>query len=386
MGRYTKKVGLIISDPRSSSFSEVIIENIKNYFKKRAQTNTRKVVILHPDATSLSITRRIAEAVFIHQVGALAGGESYNEAWVLHTWAEKLRIPTFILYPNIATEQEPKHSFFISPSPNKMAKAFEDLFKVKRAKNIAILAPANKPNRMIRKLIKNTEGTLHFEQYSYFEHDFNSLKVAVAELLKINDESRRDELELLLELEVEKAKQEDRKPDPGRVMLPAKMDYDAVIIADHFKNVRHLVGLLKFYNSPQPLLVGTQQWRAPELLSPKEDMLEGAYFIDYVGNFNELPFNIRVNSSQAGLFAEQSGDTDLKLLANFCSELMELIFQDPLSPRFQTYRKIEALAHSDNKNFFSDSKIFNEDHESNWPVFTFKVVNQLIQVRYQTRK
>ena len=114
LGRYTKKVGLIISDPRSSSFSEVIIENIKNYFKKRAQTNTRKVVILHPDATSLSITRRIAEAVFIHQVGALAGGESYNEAWVLHTWAEKLRIPTFILYPNIATEQEPKHSFTVN--------------------------------------------------------------------------------------------------------------------------------------------------------------------------------------------------------------------------------------------------------------------------------
>lgn len=353
-----------------------VLKSVHEWMQSRGLNPARLIIWRDTDGNKDKLEAQLAQMVWIQQVSIVIGGLWQSEASTLSQWADRLRIPTIIL--NRKPEaQRSKYTFFVGPDYKLLASSLTRFSLGKNLRRIAILQPQFGHDESLVAAFQAQAEHLRIAitgPLLYNPADFSSIDGLLRKLFHIDDESRNQEMLDLLNKSKENAEALGLPFDPKNLVLPPLVDIDAILIADHFKNVRHISKALNYYGVKKVQLMGVPRWRAFELVDPADDYLNGAIFVDYLGSYKQLPYGIQVPTEDKEYFAEgpQAGAADLKLVVHHAlfSALEALVGSK--SPRYALYKKLEAAA-GPREGFLAGPLIYRADHTSHWPSFLFGV-------------
>ncbi|MFW7377651.1 MAG: hypothetical protein ACOH5I_02430 [Oligoflexus sp.] len=378
LSMHSKRVALLspFAPHPLQSFTSYVTQALQAYFKSQGRSFEQNVVTLNTMGQGEAFRQRLAEAVFHHHASIIIGGASRFEAHLLEEWSEKLQIPAIILHQNVNLRRVPKHSFYVSPDIPQIVHALMQFLNERRIRKIAILQPGNRRDLMVDHIQQRFQHNpaIRYELYHFRHHDYASMEGSARRLFRIDDPDRQEELEKLIIERKEEAEKKGVSFDPRHIMLPAIADFDAIYIADNFKTVRHFVSIFKYLNAPKVMLIGNQQWRAPELLSPPEPYLEGSVFFDYIGSYQRLLPSMQAPTGDNEYFTspEYASSIDIKIMAIHAVQIIDRILADHQVRRYEMYQELEKLENTDPQ-FFANGLVFNKFHSTYWPTFLFRI-------------
>lgn len=372
---HSQKIALLLPFSRwSQSTQKSVMEQIKSYFAGQG-FDQKQLIILDTAGNVQIMQQQLAQLVFTQHVSTIVGGLTAAEAPALTGWAIKLRIPTIILNKKFEPPRN-RFVFRVGPDQRDLATSLLAHAESKGYKKLAVMMPQTSRDGTFADALKANGKIEIVGPIVYNPGDFSSIDFSFKGLFHLNDELRKPELLDLITEQKERAKAEGVAFDPKGIMLPPQIDVDAIVIIDHFKNVRHLAKSLHFYGVKGLPLLGIPKWRAPEILDREEENLRGAVFVDYVGSYRALPYGITANTVVDENFVEGSAASrvDLELVITHALASATAAIKGPRIARLALYKRIEAAAPED-KNFFGMGGFFRSDHEGNWPTFLFSVQN-----------
>lgn len=373
---HSQKIAIMLPFSRwPMSTQKALMTHIKAYVASKGMDPEKGIIWMDTNGQIQKMQEQLATLVFTQHISLIIGGMTLAEAPVLAKWADKLRIPAIVLNKKLEPPRS-RYVFRLGPDNRQMALALLKHAESQGYKRIAVMMPqATRDGAFAEALLQNgkieTVGPL-----TYNPGDYSSIDQVFKRLFHLNDDARKPELlDLVNELK-EKSKEEGVAFDPKGLMLPPQVDVDAIVIIDHFKNVRHIAKSLHFYGVRQVPLLGIPKWRAPELVDQAEENLNGAVFVDYIGSYKKLPYGIKADivGDENMIEGSEASLVDLELVVNHAVAAAVEALKGPRTPRYALYKKIELLEPED-KAFFGAGTYFKGDHEGNWPNFLFTVNN-----------
>ena len=338
-----------------------MINQLKGYFVGQGLDPEKQLLILDTQGQIQIMQQQLAQLVFTQHISVIVGGLTQAEAPVLTKWATQLRIPTIILNRKSPAPRN-RFVFRVGPDQSDLAHSLLAYAEGQGFKKIAVMMPQSSRDGSFAEALQANGKTEIVGPFLYNASDYSSIDHSFKRLFHLNDDSRKQELLDLINEQKERSKQEGVAFDPKGLMLPPKVDMDALVIIDHFKNVRHL-----------PLL-GIPKWRAPEIVDQDEENLRKAVFVDYVGSYERLPYGIQATTVMDENFIEgqSAARVDLELVVTHGLAAASQAIKGPRISRLALYKRIEAALPED-KSFFGPASFFRKDHEGNWPTFLFAV-------------
>ena len=392
LGRHTGRIGILL--PLTGPKRDIglhIQAAIRSYYGNDPEKIQSSVTIVDTRGLPQGFHQGLAQLVFEDKVSMIIGGAIKAEAKLLRLWSYKLQTTTLILQNRPYGIRSSPHTFYISPDQRQLIKTLTSYMRSRSLKSIAILHPDKKKKEFVS-LLESYAKKMDIEVkkvYQYEENNFTSLDNIVKDLFRLEDPERQTELEELLKLREEEAVNTGESIEAiaaKPIFLPPIVEVDAIFLADHFKTLRHLVGVLKYYKVPRIPLLGTHQWRAPELLQPAEPYLNGSVFVDYVGGYSLLPHKLRVSKKESDFLTEptEAHALDLWMIGRHGIDVADRALSYLPRDRRQIYRIIEKIPSRSGDRFFQSKQVFNEQHVSFWPTFLFTVSgNSLYQLFQQ---
>ena len=156
----------------------------------------------------------------------------------------------------------------------------------------------------------------------------------------------------------------------------------AVLILDNFKMVRHLVNMIRTgLGDGNVIISGNQQWRSPALVTPKEEALEGAMFVDFIGSYADLPPALAAPTPESPLFttAQAASRLDYQLIGHRLGTLSSSVMKS-IRSRQRIATELQSM-HNSWDNYFPPSELaFDKNRDSSWPAFLFKVKGENIEI------
>ena len=373
------KIGVLLPLSQwSKTTQERVIRQIKSYVSAQG-FDAEKMLVWYDTAGKLGIQQsQLAQLVFKHQVSIVIGGITQGEAHALSQWGHALRLPTIVLNRRQKAPLS-RYVFRVGPNAAELASALARHAEAQGYKRIAVMIPQNSKDGNFADAFQGKFETLG--PYIYNPYDFSSIEQQFRTMFRINDESRAEEKMALLESLKEQAKTEGVAFDSRSLMLPPEVDFDALLIVDHFKNVKHLAKSLSYFGVKRLPLLGIPKWRAPEIIEKTEDNLRGAVFVDFVGSYNQLPYGIQADLVYNENFAEgsEASAIDIQIvLSHAMDAAVQALKVAPRQPRHALVKGLETAAPRD-PSFFGQARIFRPNHENYWPQFLYSVGNGNLQ-------
>lgn len=374
---HSGKIGILLPFSRwSSNVQQAVMGQIKSYVREQGLDPEKALVWYDTAGQIQNLQKQLAQLVFTQHVGLLIGGLSMSEAPVLGKWGDRLKIPTIILnrkFDNLKS----RYIFHLGPDLGQMADSLARYAQGRGFTRIAVIMPqSSRDGVFVNDFVARAEkmNISIVGPLLYNSNDYGSIDSLFRKLFHLDDESRAQEkLELMNDLK-DKAKEEGVAFDPRSLMLPPEVGVDAILIADHFKNARHLSRSLAFYGVKKLPLLGIPKWRAPELVDPPEENLDGATLVDYIGSYRRLPYKIKAATVIDENFVEGSvaSVVDLELVVNHAVAAAVQALRGNKTARFALHTRLEKTTNEE-KEFFQSSQIFRPNHEANWPSFLFSL-------------
>ncbi len=384
LSTHSGKIGLLL--PLSSwpdSTRQAVVAQINALVQARGADPAKTLVWMDTYGTREGLESRLAQMVFVHHVGLLIGGLTLAEAPVLASWAHALRIPSIIL--NRRNEKaSSKYIFYLGPDLRMMASSLTRHALDRGLRRITIMMPqSSRDGVLVDNFIEQAKhlGLEIDGPYLYQNYDYPSMDSIVRKIFRIEDPARAaEQLELMTRMK-EKAEKEGASFDSRSAVLPPQVDTSAVMIVDNFKNVRHLVRIMNFYGVRRLPLLGVPKWRAFELVDSSEEMLRGSVFVDYIGRYQDLPYQIKPQLAESDFFVKptEAGATDLKLVIAHAVYAAQQALAGERTPRFALYRRLES-SQPPPGTFFATPTIFRSNHLSYWPSFVFSAADRTLQM------
>lgn len=374
---HSGKIGILLPFSRwSSPVQKAVMEQIKSYLRAQGIDPEKSLVWYDTAGQIQTLNKQLAQLVFNQHVAVVIGGLTMSEAPVLAKWADRLKLPTIVLSRKFDSMKS-RFVFHLGPDLPQMAESLARYAQSRGLNRIAIVMPQSSRDGVFvndfvaraEKLQLSVVGPL-----LYNPHDYGSIDSLFRKLFHLDDDRRAQEkLDLLEELKAS-AKEEGVAFDPRSLMLPPEIDVDAILIADHFKNARHLARSLAFYGVKKLPLLGIPKWRAPELIDPPEENLDGATLVDYIGSYRRLPYGIKAATILDENFVEGSVASlvDLQLVVNHAVSAAVQALRGAKTARFALPARLEKASIED-KDFFQADQLFRSNHEANWPSFLFSL-------------
>jgi hypothetical protein len=378
LSMHNKRIGILLPFSQSgpTQFTHHIVTAAQHYYKRQNQPIGKHVIFKNTSNHQQVFHRKLAELIFKHHVSIVIGGATKQEARLLARWAEALQIATLILNQDVDDQKVRKHVFYVSPDIHQMANAIWAFLAGNKIRRLAILSPEQRQNPLTQAIIERIRNSNQHtvEQFHYRQQVYDSMEKSARTLFRIDDPEREDELKALVEEKKKAAEEQGVSFDPRTVILPPISDWDAIIIDDNFKAVRHFINIFKYLKAPKVKLIGNQQWRAPELVTPPEPFLAKSVFFDYIGSYQNLPPSVEVSLFESKFFAAptEANAVDIKIIATHALNLAENAIADPRRRRYQIHQALESI-YNKNHNFFGSGLAFNPYHVSRWPTFLFEV-------------
>lgn len=370
LNRHASVVKVIYEDGKKYS---VMSDGVKKGMKRVAQElfvytkikNKRKL-----------IDKALSDAIFKDKAGIIVvwGGKSFIRR--IKLWQSRLKLS--VLY--IGNKSKTRKNFFkVFPNQDNYSGKLVREMKEKGIKRVAILTPNHYEKSLFLKSIKDSfrkNGLEVVWDVMYDSHDYSSMNYACRTIFDINKEKRWKEYRSIMEKEREKAKEAGFKLNEKTVFLPAITNYDAIFIPDNFKIVNHFVKLFEYYQMPQILLVGTHEWRSHDLTKVQSKYLNGAIFVDFIGDSQQLPGP----SGEKEMRPSENLDlsTDFQLMGYYSSRLALAALKASKNQRYIVGKVLKKMRIKDK--FFRNRPAFKKDNQLNWPSFAFKIKgNEIIQ-------
>jgi hypothetical protein len=155
----------------------------------------------------------------------------------------------------------------------------------------------------------------------------------------------------------------------------------AVLILDNFRMVRHIVNIIGTSLPSTPtLFAGNQQWRSPALVVPRDDLLQGAIFVDFIGSYQNLPDRIETPITDSEYFttAQAASRIDYQIIGHRLATLGVQAARFGVN-RHQIAKRLQSTRNSWDSYFPKAELAFDVQRESSWPVFMFEVSGETIK-------
>ncbi len=396
LSRHSGKIGVLL--PLSGPKREIGLHfeaAIRSFYKSNPARFKKTIVIMDSKGLPRPFHESLARLVFEEKVSILIGGATHQEARLLRLWSTHLEISSLILHEQTLRSPAAPYAFYVSPDQDQLSLTLTSYMRSQKYKRVAVFHPENHQLRFVKQINKHSrDNGIHVtHNFSYKPADFHSLESSVKELFRLDDPERAEELAELMA-----AKQESQEPatlpspeeeyvvddlesrttqmpPTKKVFLPPIVNVDAIVLADHFKTLRHFVAILKYYKVPRLPLLGTQQWRAPEIFKPWEPYLSGSVFVDYIGSYRQLPYRLKVSSSDSEYLTSPSEAQvlDIWLIGRHGVDIADRILYFLPQDRRNINRILQKMPSRKNEHFFQSKQVFDSTHKSYWPTYLFTI-------------
>ncbi|WP_218110241.1 ABC transporter substrate-binding protein [Oligoflexus tunisiensis] len=384
LSQHNGKVALLLPFSKMPKIAgQLVLRSVHEWMQSKGMTPGRLIIWRDTEGNREKFERQLAQSIWQHGASIIIGGLFQSEAPYLTQWADRLRVPAIIL--NRKPEgPASKYTFYMGPDYRLLASGLTRYALGRNMKRIAIMAPQFTRDEPLIAAFRAQARHLQIQVIGpliYNPADFSSIDAHVRKLFHIDDESRNQELLDLVNKSKMEASQLGVPFDAKSLVLPPIIDVDAILIADHFKNVRHLNKTLAYYGVRRVPLLGIPRWRAYELVDPPDENLVGSVFVDYLGSYKQLPYGIQVPTVDKEYFAEGSlaGTVDMRLVVHHALFSALQAVAGPRHPRYALYKKLETSS-GPRESFLSGPHIFRADHSANWPSFLFGVGSGSISI------
>lgn len=415
LSRHSGKIGILLPLSGPHRHTGLNFEAaIRTFYRKDPLRFKKTVVIADTKGLPRSFHQALAQMIFKEKVSLIIGGATSQEARLMQFWSHHLETTALLLHEKEAPSATRPYSFYVSPDQDQMSLTLTSYMRSQNYKRIAIFHPEKRQRRFVAQTKKHAKDRgIHVAySYSYQDRNFKSLESSIIELFRLNDPERAEELAELIaakkEAEAKDEEIENKKPEEDhdqtadiedheyedaelamieqsekpseQVFLPPIVDVDAIILADHIKTLRHFVAILKYYNVPHIPLLGTQQWRTPEIFQPEESYLSGSVFVDYIGSYQDLPYRLKVSATDSEFFTSpgEAQILDLWLMARHSVDIADRILYILPDDRRDIKRLIEKIPARKHDPFFQSKKVFDPNHMSYWPTYLFTISGKSI--------
>jgi hypothetical protein len=375
------RVGVILEDVDKSSPRYKDIQAInKLYFKgieKSSQSlykkNRSKIARVKTKLKFADFKNAMAKLLIEDKASVIVTWGSKEYLQYYERWQQKIDIPTIAIAKK---NSEKKNLFYIYPNHQNYAKAFVKTLRTRNISKISILRPDRyKESSLINGIVKELEKEkIQIDKIAdYNPANYNSLDMAARDIFNIDQAERADELKAIYEIEKEKAEAAGLKLGERSVFLRAKTDSQAVFIPDNFKIVRHFVKLFQYYDAKNIQLIGNHEWRSKDLVVPREPYLNGALFVDFMGEKKNFPFNDIVKGEEKVEDVQEDVELEDDYIAmGYYAGLAAQIALKKSKKKNDISRKLNNLELQDE--FLGTRPIFVEG-AFNWPTFIYQVNN-----------
>lgn len=346
-------------------------------------------ILVFDNKSDIGNTQKLlAEAILIHEAKIVVGGISKTNATMLGKYADDLRVPTFLLSKTRDHNSNSTFIFHIFPNEIGLISAIMHSLHSTQAQKVAILSPSLTSKGLFVETFRKQAQLNNLEivqDVSFAHNDFNELDTAVRTILRINDPERQDELDELLEEKEIEAHKNKVAFRPENIKLPAIVDFDALLVPDNFKSVRHIAKLLKFYGAKNVRLIGDQQWRSRALISPFDTYLKESMFVDYIGSYTKLPSDLAAHLPNVDPYfvsPDQAINIDYQLIGWLAGKVTHSASQFVRISKRELAKKIVAMPNL-KKSFMTADTFFDRNGLIYWPAFLFKIEDEQIQLQEQ---
>lgn len=393
---HENKIGVLL--PLNGPYAQLAratLEGMKSAAISQGVKFDRFFVVLDTSSSKQGTESALAKLLLSHNVSMVIGGLTKVEAGVIEDYSKHLRFSSFILNASKELYLDNKNGFQVFPNPRNQADAIVANWQAHGVKEAAILRPSHgASDDLIDRLmaIAPEAGIAIVDDIEYLAGDYPQMNLAVERLFKLTLEDktkdRRVEFEDLLKEKEEEAKKEEVSFNPDRVFLPPQVDFQAIVIPDDFRVMRHFVKLFKFHNVENMRIAGNHMWRSPEMITPWDPYLADSFFVDFIGKYSQLPIRANPylrtgtaskNNKSFFLDPEQVVEFDYKLVGFRSSE----ITMDILRLRVEKRRDIAARAKSmlNTSKHWRDLKfVFDSQRSSNWSISTFALSKDQLSI------
>lgn len=369
MQEHNSTIGIIIEDDKENiSRASAIINGIKESLPKI--NSDAKFILKKVALKKREVNQTFSDMVLNKKVGIIITWGKQEFITHIQKWQKGLKLPTLFISNKIKNAKE---SFKIFPNRKNYHLKLVKSLKERNINKVAILTSIEHKNSSFMKLMKAYLKNHNIEivyDVEYSKNNFDTYDMACRKIFNINRQARKEEFLTIQAQEQQKAQESGFKLNSKLVFLPAKTNYQAIIIPDDFKTVHYFTKLFKYYQAKNLTLIGNYQWRSEELLRPNESFLEGSIFIDFMGDYNDLPINVSSNESDQQISSKVT--TDYKLMGYYSGLISQLAINKSKKSKQNVLRKLNRIKIKDK--FLGRRKVFDKN-QFNWPSFTINVSN-----------
>lgn len=384
-------LGLIMPAPAASSMPELTEEFHQGWrMACRVLGCSKQMPILVRYVTpgsQESLHRAIADLTLNRRVMALIGGWDANAARFLNEAARGLKTPAFLIRP-FSLGQASAFTFHLFPHERLLANRLLTIWRQRGVRRLAVMQPAGHSADLLHAVRTSAQsyGVNHVQFFPYDSSRYASMESAAQRLLDLHPQSARSaEWQERLEQQKQAADLKGEPFDESSIFLSPRLDFDMVLIPDNAKVLRHFLKIFQYlrYSTPLPL-AGTPLWRSEEVVKPWDRMMEGAFFVDFIGPYHQLPSFLQqglqpteagVSSgalSHRGVFIDplKMAPMDLRLIGyRTMSVALQMRYFD-VKRKAVIASKLQQMYYRDD--FFQNPQVFSEGY-TNWPTFVFSL-------------
>ncbi|MCY4380489.1 MAG: hypothetical protein OXC40_02830 [Proteobacteria bacterium] len=293
-----EKIGVLVPEYLyNQSLRASFVQGVKNACHEASLcTPSEHLVIRYlTDPQPKKLIRHITELLYNKGVSVIIGGFDEGSHRYLNQISKVFAVPVFLMTPRENISKLPPYSFVFSPSEKFLLEGLVSFWSQKNVKRIALLEPKHSDGSIEKYLLEITESQpMTLAKTIHYHPNYQSMLTTSKEILQLLPHQRQDEWQQLLEnhklaTEQEDLNTEEQQLTEEELFLEPKFDYDVLLIADNARIVRHFVKLFRYLRLTKPIpLAGTHLWRAQEIIKPWDPLLEGAYFVDFIGEYSQL--------------------------------------------------------------------------------------------------
>lgn len=344
----SQRIGVILPPAGGSESALKLILDQVRYELTRSGFNSEKALILRRvEKTREDALKAAAELVHMDRVSILVGGLHPSHAGAITQIADQTQTPALIINAN-APLGRTIQTMRVYPPVKRLAARLVDTFKSQGVQDAFVFYP-NDANVELYELMRSIPGAgISYSVKSYDPENANSILSAVkSQTSRIADARGRP----------------------------------AVLILDNFRMVRHIVNIIgTSLPGRNVLFAGNQQWRSPALVVPRDDTMQGAIFVDFIGSYRNLPDQIETPISDNEYFttAQAASRIDYQIIGHRIASIAVEATRFGIS-RHEMAKRLQSMTNRWDSYFPSRDLAFDSQRESTWPVFLFEVSGDTIK-------
>ncbi len=348
------KIGIILPPVAANEAAlQLILDEYRAALKRNGVNPDKTLVIRRVEKREDLTLRAAAELIHMERVALLVGVNSLHSQ-VLAKIADPAQVPVFIVNPT-TPHSKTRQTMRVYPPVDRLAEKLLNVYLAAGVTHATVFYSQGADLDLFDAIKRLANNRIYFMETSY---DPNSSKL----LESVNQAVHR--------------------------MAMVRSKSQAVLILDNFKMVRHLVNMIREgLGDGSVIISGNQQWRSPALVTPREEALEGALFVDFIGSYANLPEALAAPTPESPLFttAQAASRLDYQLIGHRLGTLSATVVRSHWS-RQRIASELQSLNNSWDNYFPPTELAFDQNRDSSWPAFLLRVKGEGIEIVDETKK